>query len=446
MKRWLLSVAGCVGALFCAQVAFGASSEMEILLKKLQEKGILSAEEAKGIAAETKMAAEAEKKDVKDGSKKSDIPDWVKNTKLKGDLRLRYEARDREDDTRGTQGRGRIRLRAGLESTITDDLTVGFGMATGSGDQRSANQTLSGDFTRKSIWVDYAYARWAPSKYFSIMGGKFANPIWQPSDMLISNDVNPEGAAVKVQGKLGSSIEAFLNSGLFVLEDRNGASPSSSDPLMFVFQPGLKWNINKDMSVRFAPAYYGYSDLKNTPVIASGGAYLGTGFSSSVTNTATATGKYKYDYNAINWGGEFAWKNPFGQVWIPNLSIMAGYIDNTDPSADNKGYLGGFTVGYTDIKKFGDWSFEYTFRRMEKDATLDFLPDSSFYSGNTNTMGHRLKLAFGLTKNTSLGLNYYDTWLIRNFSPTNSLTKTGGSSFGLPKEEKMIQADLLIKF
>jgi hypothetical protein len=440
-------MAGCVGVLFCAQVVFGASGEMEILLKKLQEKGVLSAEEAAGIAAETKKAVEAEKKEAKEvASKASDLPDWVKNTKLKGDLRLRYEARDREDDARGTQGRGRIRLRAGADSTITDNLMVGFGMATGSGDQRSTNQSLGGDFTRKSIWVDYAYARYTPSKYFSIMGGKFSNPIWQPSDMLVSNDINPEGAAIKVQGQLGSSIEGFFNGGLFVLEDRNGASPSFSDPLMYVFQPGVKWNINKNMSVRFAPAYYGYRNLKNTPVIATGGAYIGTGFSSSGTNTATAAGKYKYDYNAINWGGEFAWKNPFGVKWIPNLSVMAGYISNPDPSNDNQGYLGGITVGYTDIKKFGDWSLEYTFRRIEKDAALDFLPDGSFYSGNTNTMGHRAKLSVGLAKNTSLGLTYYNTWLVRNFNPTNSLTKASGASFGLPKEEQMIQADFIFKF
>ena len=62
MKTWTYVVgAVCAVALFCAQSAYGASSEMEILLKKLQEKGILTESEAQEIAAETKKAAEEEK-------------------------------------------------------------------------------------------------------------------------------------------------------------------------------------------------------------------------------------------------------------------------------------------------------------------------------------------------------------------------------------------------
>jgi hypothetical protein len=448
MKRWLYGVAGCVGALFISQVAFGASSEMEILLKKLQEKGILSAEEAKDIAAETKQAA-AESKEKE--TKTSELPDWVKNTKFKGDVRLRYEARDREDDTRGTQGRGRFRLRAGAETAITDQITAGFGLASGTGDQRSANQTLGGDFTRKSIWIDYAYAKWAPTKWFSIMGGKFTNPIWQPSDMLISSDVNPEGAAVKLEGKVNDRFTLLFNGGLFVLEDRNGTKDASgaydTDPLMYVFQPGVKVNFNKDMFFRFAPAYYGFSNLKQTQVIGSGSPYIGGGFSAGDTNTIDqTTKKYLYDYSAINWGGEFGWNKPFGLSFVPYLGVMGGYISNPDPSSNNTGYLAGVTFGFQEVKKLGDWSFEYTYRKLEKDAWVDFLPDSSFYSGKTNVEGHRAKLLIGLAKNTALGLNYYNTRMIKNFSPSSSLTRATGSSADHHSPETLVQADLIFKF
>lgn len=453
MKGWLYVLAVVVAAaLFCTQAAY-AGSEMDILLKKLQQKGILTAAEADEIAKETreaaaaeKKAAEAEKKETKEAAKGMELPDWVKNTKLKGDLRLRYEARDREDDARGTQGRERFRLRAGLDTKVNDDVAVGFGLATGSGDQRSANQTFSNAFTRKSIWVDYAYAKYSPAKWFSVTGGKFNNPLWQPSDMLISNDVNPEGLALKFDGKLSDRFSLFLNGALFVLDDRNGSSPSSTDPLMYVFQPGVKVNFTKDMFFRFAPAYYGFSDLKGANVLATA-AQNGTGTpSASNTNTATAAGKYRFDYSAINWGGEFGWNKPFAISAIPYLGIMGGYLHNPDPSDDATGYLAGLFLGNPDVKKGWDWSVEYTFRRIEKDAWLDFAPDSSFYNGNTNVMGHRVKVLLGLAKNTSLGLNYYNVWKVRNFSPANSLTKATGAAAGLPSQESLFQADLIFKW
>jgi len=229
MKRWLYGVAGCVGAIFCTQIAFGAGSEMDILLKKLQQKGILTAAEADEIARETRQAAaEAQKAETKEAvAKASELPDWIKNTKFKGDIRLRYEARDREDDQRGTQGRGRFRLRAGLETQVAEGITAGFGLKSGTGDQRSPNQTMTNVFTGKSVWTDYAYARYAPAPWFSIIGGKFTNPIWQPFDMLNSNEVNPEGAAVQSAGKVSENVSLLFNEGIFVLNDNNGHPPGA---------------------------------------------------------------------------------------------------------------------------------------------------------------------------------------------------------------------------
>lgn len=485
MKTWTYVVGAiCAVALFCAQSAYGASSEMEILLKKLQEKGILTESEAQEIAAETKKAAEEEKaqpqetaaktaaqaveaketptetvETKKAGGAMDGLPDWIKNTKFSGDLRLRYEDRDREDDGRGTQGRGRFRLRAGLTTEITDDIEVGFSLAGGTGDQRSANQTLGGAFDRKDVWIDTAYARYTPTPWFSVIGGKFVNPIWQPSDMLFWSDLNPEGAAMRLQGPVASNFALFLNSAFYVVEDRNAGGTGSSasfpsapggapDPLMYVFQPGFKWDFTKDTFLRFAPAYYVTSNFKgelainptNDPLIPGAPANSFSG-----TNTLTKSGKYAYNYSVIDWGAELGFNKPFGVSWIPYFGIMAGFSDNPSPSKNNEGYLMGFSVGSTDVVKFGDWAFEYTFRRIEKDAWLDFLTDPSFYKGATNAMGHRLRLLLGLAKNTALGLNFYDTWQVRNFSPVSSLA-IPGSTRTLSSEEYLGQVDIYFRF
>jgi len=435
MKRWLYGVAGCVGAIFCTQIALAAGSEMDILLKKLQEKGILSAEEATGIAAETKKVAAAETKET--AAKASELPDWIKNTKFKGDLRFRYESGEKNDDLNGPRQRERFRLRAGLETTITDGLSVGFGLSTAmsgsdttsapfikkpGGDPRSQNQTFQDAFSRKDVWIDYAYARYAPTKWFTLMGGKFANPIWQPSDMLITTDMNLEGAALRLKPKLTDSIGLIFNAGYFIL-DENGNT--GGNPLAYVLQPGIKWNMTKDTFIRFSTAYYRFNVIKNRSALD-----WSAGSNTFINNNVTKTSKYKFDYNAYNLGGEVGFNNPFNTPLLPYLSVFGGYLHNPDPSTNNDGYLMGVFAGSTDVKKFKDWSFEYTFRRIEKDAWLDIFPDSSFYGGKTNAMGHRVKILFGLAKNTALGFNYYNTWNI-----------TGNS-----KTENLVQGDIIFKF
>lgn len=469
MKKWTSAIAACMGVLFCSHLACGASLEMEILLKKLQEKGVLTKAEADEIARETKEAAEAQKAEAKEtavktaaetakaatetvekkeASKKGmELPSWLQNHRLWGDLRLRYEQRDRADDARGSQGRGRFRLRVGDEIAIVDGLTAGFSLASGTGDLRTANQTFGGiptgssdgSFVRRPVWIDTAYARYAPAKWFSVIGGKFVNPVWQPADMVMSADINPEGGALRFEGELLPGFGLFLNSALFVLDDRNGASRSAPDPLMYVLQPGFKWNLTKDIFFRFAPAYYGFTNLRGTPVLAPANTSL------SSTNTATAAGNYRYAYNAIDWAGELGIADPFGIRAIPYAGIMGGYLHNPDPAANNDGYLIGFSIGYREVKQWGDWALEYTFRRLEKDAVIDLFPDTSFYQGNTNVMGHRVKFLFGLTKNTALGLNLYDTWKIRGFSPASSLAIPAAART-LSSEEYLGQVDLIFKF
>lgn len=454
MKRWfcLMVISILLGFVFGTPTVYGAGSEMEILLKKLVQKGILSQSEAEEIAKETKEAAaaqkeadkkelkelaaaqkEADKKELKElASKGAELPDWIKNIKFNGDFRLRYQSNDLEGDDH-TRERVRYRLRLGAETKVADTVTAGFGFVTSmpgtsadrpGGDPRSGNFTLQDSFSRKDIWVDYAYARWTPIKEFSIIGGKFANPIWQPSDMLICSDIRPEGAAIKLEGNAADNFNLFFNGGLFVLDERE----KGPDPLMYALQAGFKWNITKDSFFRFAPAYYTFTQLKGNTVLE-----WVSGKDQGTTNTTTGTYPnklYVYDYNVMSFGGEFGFAKPFGLSAIPYLGIFAGQSHNSDPPEDNDAYLVGFSIGNPDVRNAWDWSLEYTYRKMERDAWLDIFPDSNFYGGKTDVKGHRAMLLFGLMKNTAFGFNYYNTQNIT----------------GKKKTENLWQGDFIFKF
>ncbi len=120
------------------------AGEVDILIDKLVEKGILSKEDAQEVVKEVKGEAKKERDAVvqetkaalqKDGTLlTAELPGWIRNTKFKGDFRLRYQS----DKMQGTDDRhrGRYRLRLGFVTELNDKIKVHFGLA--SGDERRA--------------------------------------------------------------------------------------------------------------------------------------------------------------------------------------------------------------------------------------------------------------------------------------------------------------------
>ena len=116
------------------------AGEVDILVRKLVEKGILNKDEGDKILQETKQEAAKEKeqavkevkaavaKEAKEG-KFAMVPDWVRKTKFFGDFRLRYEYGDVMDSR--SQSRGRFRVRLNLETEIAKNLKFIFGIASG---------------------------------------------------------------------------------------------------------------------------------------------------------------------------------------------------------------------------------------------------------------------------------------------------------------------------
>jgi len=154
-------------ALSLAGVRPSFAGEIDLLLQKLVDKSVLTAGEAQQIGTETK---EQVKREIAQG-KYSSLPAWVQNTKLKGDMRLRYQYKHVKDKVKDDTHVGRLRLRLGLESKVNDKIIVGIGMATNSGgDPRSTNITFGdkngGYSTKMEVRLDYAYAKYMALPWF----------------------------------------------------------------------------------------------------------------------------------------------------------------------------------------------------------------------------------------------------------------------------------------
>jgi hypothetical protein len=155
---------------------------------------------------------------------------------------------------------------------------------------------------------------------------------------------------------------------------------------------------------------------------------------SSGSNSRFPDLTYQYDFDAPVISAELGFKNPFGQTFIPYIGLFGEYVTNPDADDDDQGFIAGLRAGHTSMKKFGNWFFEYSYRRLEKDAWPDVFPDSDFYGGATNAQGHEAIFNFGLWKNIWLSFDYYNS---RKISVLANLPE---------QREDLIQVDLNFKF
>ncbi|MBN2107412.1 MAG: putative porin [Deltaproteobacteria bacterium] len=432
MKRLLLMIACCaLAAGLCASQA--QAGEVDILVEKLVKKGILSKSDAEDVLKEVKEAAwqekDQERAEIIKGAKeavrneiKKDpkmfadaLPAWVRKMQLKGDFRLRYESTDRDDTA--DRNRGRYRLRLGVVTQINDQIDVGFGLASGSADPRSTNETMDNSFERGDLRLDYAYARYRPWSWLSLVGGKFENPLFRPTDMLWDSDIRPEGAAAQFTHTLNPNIDLFANTGFFIIDERSG---DENDPTMYVIQPGSKIKF-RSMYFKNAVALYRFDNYK-------GQRQADVNYSSGTNSVRKFKNTLRHDYDALVLSGEFGWKTPFARV--PYASVFGEAVKNTSVGQGDSGYAVGYGIGSAKVKKRHDWQFGTRYLKLERDAWPDFLPDSDTYDGETNVKGYKTSLTYGLFENTNLCATYFNT------------KKISGPSL----DEEKVQLDLNFKF
>ena len=422
MKKLFIAVLLGVFCLMNAGIRASYAGEIDLLLEKLVDKGVLTGAEAQQVKTETQ---EQVKKEIAQG-KFSSLPAWVQNIKLKGDFRLRYQddyAKRLTSTSATNKQRARIRVRLGVESKVNDKLLVGIGIATGknvaskstNGDTsndigsydaaRSTNWTLGGGFGKKPISLDYAFAQYSATPWLTMIGGKFKNALWEPGDLIWDTDINPEGAAFKLSKNINPSTSLFMNTGILTIEEDTGVG---SPATMFTIQPGFGYKFNDSVSIKGAVSYYQAFSVKGKTLSGN------VGTNSNTTNSTS--GKLLYDYSNITPAVELSFKDPLKAlgVGVPYLGLFGEYVQNINPAVknDNTGYMLGFKFGAEKVENFGDWQFRYNYAMLGKDSVLDILPDSDRYGGKTGIRSHEGMFDFGLGKNTWLGLDYYYGWQI----------------------------------
>ncbi len=421
-----------------------------LLIDKLEQKGILTADEAKELRAETE-AAQTNLLNSALMASKWKLADSIKNMQLFGDLRFRYEYRSTENAPGAspeTYDRERMRyaLRFGIRGDLFDDFSYGIRLETANNPRSPwdtfGNNTTSGaatpsDKNTSGIYLGQAFLRWHPTDWYEMTVGRMPMPLYT-TPMVWDSDINPEGAFEKFKYTIGK-VDLFADFGQF---DYQNSSPASEQPtgdtFLLTWQAGANVRFGKDMSVKVAPMLYTYTG-KGTGSTGLNTPFVGQGNSTN-TNVGVPGGSDVTNYNeqginnllVLEIPAEFDFKisnTPLGTLQARFFGDFAYNIKGDDraraayhanPAAfpglsgpatgQNMAYQVGLGIGsagpvygptqglvYGSTSKKNTWEARFYWQSIEQYALDVNLIDSDFFEGRGNLQGFYSAFAYSFT-------------------------------------------------
>jgi hypothetical protein len=361
---------------------------------------------------------------------KSNVGSWVSNFTWKGDFRYRNENIDQQ--YAGQRNRDRIRVRAGFVAKVNDTIKTELEFSTAeANDPRSPNQTLTGENTRKNVYIDLAYAEWQPLPDWKFTLGKMKYPWIRPGQSIFfDGDVNPEGLAVNF-----SHGDFFASTFYNILEERNTVSATnlaaSGETTMAGGQFGWKPTIGTGR-LTLGVSYFDLNSAQHRSPYYSGSN------GNTTTNTGCiggGTGCLANDYNMMEVFGE--WTAPLAGR---PLTLYADYVKN-DAAINNLDTAYSTGVMYGKASDPRTWEIGYFYQKVEKDALYGQYIDSDWGAGNTDAKGHTFKFGYAFAKGWVLNTTYF-----MNKTNVAVPVNVGGVGNVFDRDYKRLQVDLNFKY
>lgn len=417
-------MAVAAAAVLLAGGATAWAQNVDALLNKLVEKGILTVKEADELKVESDKGITAAHRS------REGLPEWVTGLQFTGDFRGRFDGMYPDVSAIEDRNRLRFRLRFGAIASLTENWEVGLRLAStaaiggdGGGDPVSTNETLGNNANRKPVGIDWAYARWRPlntSEWtVSLAFGKFENP-FALSEMVFDQDYTPEGFSEQITYRLNADQKLRLNLGQFWLEE---VPFSGRDAYMFGAQG--RWDANWNPSWRSAAGVAGLTIVNPETLTTSAVPNVGRG------NTRNEDGVLlsNFDVLVVDASVTRSLESfPFYRGAFP-IRMAGEFIYNFGAGDENVGFGFGPTFGGAGRK--GQWEISYKYKHLEADAMYEETVDSDYgafypvrppddsdsarypsYQSGTNVRGHVFRLSYSPHDALTLSATYSLTELI----------------------------------
>jgi len=466
-----LMALGLVGSF----AATAAAQDSGALIDALVRKGVLKDQEAEQIRSQLSRDYAANTP-----AGKLNISSSVKELKLSGDVRLRYQYENQAASVGGTgasngvqpaagnedhRTRYRLRLRVNADYKLADDFFAGFGLQTGqnndSGNQTMADAGSAGTyFQNYNIYINKAFIGWSGIPGVTLIGGKQVNPFYT-TDLVWDPDINPTGVTEKFDlhkfADLGP-LELSLVGGQFIVADNteSGASNKANrDAIIYNTQLVVGLKVTDDVKLTVAPGYYTSNGAQLTGT--GGGEYNYGGWAAAATGTEqlrglkvyTAPGDVSFKIAGkpakvlwdVAWNADKNSRNSLYRINSAGTVVNTRAVNLANSDRDSLAYLAGFQIG--ENKKKGDWSVLANYRQVGLSAIDPNINDSDWSLSYTNMAGFKVGFMYNLGDATTIGSTFYQANNLRS-DLGNGLTSAGPGSPA--NAVQVLQVDLSVKF
>lgn len=395
-RKWSLFLA--LGALlWMAPVAGAADSNLDQILKELEylkqkvKFQEIEIQQLKGTVGEKLDKKIDEKVETRiadgKGSKLSLKNDLIDQLEIKGDLRVRYERRDRDnpEDNYDALNRWRTRFRlGGVWKNKTESWEAGAGLATGGSSATSTNDTWGeeSEFETGDIRLDYAYAKHKLDA-FSFTLGQQVNP-FESTWLYWDGDVRPTGFTAKYQHDTG----VFATLGVYGVRFYKAGEDTA---MLYAGQVGYDNKIG-DVELLVAAGYQHYDGV----------------FSSANAPNPDYDFQLGDFYASATIPVGVAKLTPYGQIWCNFGADGAAGLGqrggDLKPGDEDLGWVLGLDAKIMKMFKLG-----YAYAVVEADSIFGGLKDADFGTGlsDTDVKGHKISAFYDVTKNISTGVTAF---------------------------------------
>jgi hypothetical protein len=310
-------------------------------------------------------------------------PPWYERIRFGGDLRLRYEGFFQE--ALEARHRERFRLRIGISAPVTNEMTLGFRLASGDpANATSPNQSFGDFLARKPLHIDQLFITYTPRFFggLTLGAGKFGYPVSR-TQMVWDDDVNWEGTYQQL-ALGGGNVTARL------VAVQSPIHEVAQDLRAMMFGGAAEIKVTREgRAFQVSVANYRWTNAGHVAVALDRGALRTQNTNLLVRDGAGRVVGFQSDFNLVDFVAQATLNTgnrEYPIVAVANVVSNRGAVTTEDTGLWLSGRFGRATTP-------GTLSFGYTFARIEQEAVLSAYSFSDIPGTNLTFNGVTLSYA-----------------------------------------------------